>query len=184
MQKVGAAGLDGVPIADLIHGELTGPGGPRHVGVQLGLRDIHGIVWIGLQAGGPRTAHRDSVQTHIRPGQKPNPSGLGSVLLYTTPKLAGIQWDEHGDGCMHKSGGGGIHDQEPPFPVWLRLVRHGDTFSGYTSGDGEHWGDPWSTDPVPGLADAMDIGIAAGTIDQVPALVELEDFALELEDIG
>jgi len=34
------------------------------------------------------------------------------------------------------------------------------------------------------LADAMDIGIAAGTIDQVPALVELEDFALELEDIG
>ncbi|HJP32435.1 MAG TPA: right-handed parallel beta-helix repeat-containing protein [Candidatus Latescibacteria bacterium] len=124
------------------------------------------------------------VRNDLSRSHETEPGSLGSVLLYTTPKLAGIQWDEHGDGCMHKSGGGGIHDQEPPFPVWLRLVRHGDTFSGYTSGDGEHWGDPWSTDPVPGLADAMDIGIAAGTIDQVPALVELEDFALELEDIG
>ena len=30
----------------------------------------------------------------------------------------------------------------------------------------------------------MDIGMAAGTIDQVPTLVILEDFTLELEDIG
>ncbi len=96
-----------------------------------------------------------------------------------------------------------------PFPVWLKLVRHGDTFTGYTSyaksnarlrlsarnnaqpaptyrglrlSDGMNWGYPKHSVQIPGLADVMDIGIAAGTIDQIPALVFLEDFTLEVED--
>ncbi len=105
---------------------------------------------------------------------------LGSVLMYATPKLSGIQWDEFGDGCMHKMGGSHIHESKN-FPVWLKLVRHGDTFTGYVSYDGINWGKPMHTSPVPGLADAMDIGMATGTIDQIPSLVVLENFALDVE---
>ncbi|MFX1355271.1 MAG: hypothetical protein ACFFGP_15055, partial [Promethearchaeota archaeon] len=111
-----------------------------------------------------------------------DPGSLGSVLIYTTPKLTGIQWDEFGDGCMHKGDDRHVHAAKNPFPVWLKLMRHGNTFTGYTSYDGVNWEDPKHSGPVPGLADVMDIGMAAGTIDQVPALVVLEDFTLEVED--
>jgi len=110
------------------------------------------------------------------------PGSPGSVLMYATPKLTGIQWDEFGDGCMHKGGDRHFHEKENPFPVWLKLVRHGDTFTGYTSYDGVNWEKPKYSRPIPGLANVMDIGMAAGTIDQIPALVALEDFTLEVED--
>jgi len=110
------------------------------------------------------------------------PGSLGSVLMYTTPKLSGIQWDEFGDGCMHKVGDRSIYETKNPFPVWLKLVRHGDTFTGYTSYDGVNWGEPKHSGMVPGLADVMDIGMAAGTIDQIPVPVVLEDFTLDIED--
>lgn len=108
---------------------------------------------------------------------------LGSVLMYTTPKLSGIQWDEFGDGCMHKMGGSNIHERNNLFPIWLRLIRHGDTFTGYISHDGINWEKPMHTSPVPYLADVMDIGMAAGTIDQIPSLVILENFELDIEQI-
>jgi hypothetical protein len=110
------------------------------------------------------------------------PGSPGSVLMYATPKLTGIQWDEFGDGCMHKGGDRHFHEKENPFPVWLKLVRHGDTFTGYTSYDGVNWEKLRYSGAIPGLANVMDIGMAAGTIDQIPALVVLEDFRLEVKD--
>lgn len=110
------------------------------------------------------------------------PGSLGSVLMYATPKLTGVQWDEFGDGCMHKGGDRHFHEKEDPFPVWLKLVRHGNTFAGYTSCDEVNWGKPKYSSVIPHLANVMDIGMAAGTIDQIPALVVLEDFTLEVED--
>ncbi|MBM3240616.1 right-handed parallel beta-helix repeat-containing protein [Candidatus Poribacteria bacterium] len=124
------------------------------------------------------------VRNDIAKSHETEPGSLSSVLMYTTPKLSGFQWDEFGDGCMHKCGDRSIYETENPFPVWLKLVRHGDTFTGYTSCDGVNWGEPKHSTPIPGWADAMDIGMAAGTIDQVPALVVLEDFTLEVEDEG
>ena len=112
------------------------------------------------------------------------PGSSGSVLLYTTPKLFGLQWDEYGDGCMHKGGNGSLYETENPFPVWLKLIRHGNTFTGYISYDGVNWVHPKHSAPIPDLAAVMDIGMAAGTIDQIPALVVLEDFTLEVEDDG
>ena len=106
----------------------------------------------------------------------------GSVLLYATPKLSGVQCDEFADGCMHKGGNRHVYEKEDSLPVWLKLVRHGNTFTGYTSYDGVNWENPMHTGPVPDLADVMDIGMAAGTIDQIPALVVLEDFTLEVAD--
>lgn len=110
------------------------------------------------------------------------PGSSGSVLLYATPKLSGMQCDEFADGCMHKGGNRHVYEKEAPFPVWLKLVRHGNSFTGYTSYDGVNWENPKYSGPVPGLADVMDIGMAAGTIDQIPALVVLEDFTLEVAD--
>jgi hypothetical protein len=124
------------------------------------------------------------VRNDIAKSHETEPGSLSSVLMYTTPKLSGFQWDEFGDGCMHKCGDRSIYETENPFPVWLKLIRHGDTFTGYTSYDGVNWGEPKHSTPIPGSTDAMDIGMAAGTIDQIPALVVLEDFTLEVEDEG
>ena len=66
------------------------------------------------------------------------PGSLGSVLIFTTPKLSGIQWDEFGDDCMHQAGDRQIRESINPFPVWLKLARHGDAFTGYTSYDGQN----------------------------------------------
>ena len=41
------------------------------------------------------------VRNDIAKSHETEPGSLGSVLMYTTPKLSGIQWDEFGDGCMH-----------------------------------------------------------------------------------
>jgi len=124
------------------------------------------------------------IRNDIAKSYETEPGSLGSVLMFTTPKLSGIQWDEFGDGCMHKVGDRSRYETEVPFPVWIKLVRCGDTFTGYTSHDGVNWSEPKHTGAVPGLADVMDIGMAAGTIDQIPALVVLEDFTLEVEDEG
>jgi hypothetical protein len=121
------------------------------------------------------------LRNDISKSHETEPGSLGSVLIYTTPKLSGIQWDEFGDGCMHKMGDSHIHEKNT-FPVLLKLVRHGDTFTGYTSYDGVNWEKPIHTSPIPDLADVMDIGMAAGTIDQIPAFVVLEDFTLDVED--
>ena len=112
------------------------------------------------------------------------PGSPGSVLMYTTPRLTGMQWDEFGDGCMHKMAGRRMHETEDVFPVWLKLARHGSTFTGYTSYDGVDWVHPVHSTPIPGVADAMDVGMAAGSIDQVPALVVLEEFTLGVEEEG
>lgn len=121
------------------------------------------------------------LRNDISKSHETEPGSLGSVLIYTTPKLSGIQWDEFSDGCMHKMGESHIHEKNT-FPVLLKLVRHGDTFTGYTSYDGVNWEKPIHTSPIPGLADVMDIGMAAGTIDQIPTFVVLEDFTLDVED--
>jgi hypothetical protein len=43
---------------------------------------------------------------------------------------------------MHKMGESHIHERKNPFPIWLRLIRHGDTFAGYISHDGVNWEKP------------------------------------------
>lgn len=105
---------------------------------------------------------------------------LGSVLMFATPGRVGMHWDEHGDGCMHKAKS---RNRAPTdgAPIWIRLVRHGNSFSGYASDDGEHWTESGHTEPIPGLAEAVDIGLAAGGPDQRVYDVNFEDFTLEVE---
>ncbi|MBC7320102.1 hypothetical protein H5T89_05620, partial [bacterium] len=114
------------------------------------------------------------------------PGSLGSVLVFITPKVAGVHWDEFGDGCMHQAGSSIKLRYEPTenSPIWIRLVRHGNSFTGYISYDGREWIKLRDTKPVPGLAEEMDIGLAAGTIDRRPSLAVFKDFTLELEEEG
>ncbi len=105
---------------------------------------------------------------------------LGSVLLFVSPGRAGMDWDEHGDGCMHKASSQN-HPRYEPVPMWLRLVRHGDSFSGYVSYDGVHWTVERHTGDIPGIKEAVHLGLAAGAPDEKPYKVWFEDFELEVE---
>jgi len=109
------------------------------------------------------------------------PGSVGSVLVFTTPGRAGMQWDEFGDGCMHKASSENL-PENMNFPVWLKLVRHGDSFSGYISLDGENWTIERHTGPIPGIAGAVDLGLAAGSDNQVPYRVEFEEWWIEVEE--
>jgi len=126
------------------------------------------------------------VRNDISKSYETEPGSKGEVLMFTTPKLAMIHWDRYGDGCMHQVGSREkrVHEKENPFPLWIRLERRGDTFVGFISYDGKDWIKPRYAAPIAGIADTVDVGIAAGTIDQRPSLVILEDFKLEVEDIG
>jgi len=109
------------------------------------------------------------------------PGSLGSVFYFTTPGRTGIEWDEFGDGCMHKASSQN-HPKTNTYPMWLKLVRHGNSFSGYISYDGVTWTNPRHTNPVPGIAETIDLGLAAGSCDQRVYTVEFEDFKIQVED--
>jgi regulation of enolase protein 1 (concanavalin A-like superfamily) len=106
---------------------------------------------------------------------------LGSFLLFSTTKRCGAQWDEFGNGCMHntKSKNYGV---ESPIPVWLKLVRHGNSFSGYYSFDNKTWILSRESGEIPGLAPVMDIGLAGGSNDQRVGKVVFEEFQVWVED--
>ncbi len=105
---------------------------------------------------------------------------LGSFLMFSTPKREGAQWDEFGDGSMHNTKSRNYKVDKPP-PVWLKLIRHGDRFTGYYSFDGKIWMLSRESGPIPGLAKTMDIGLAAGTNDQRPSKVMFQNFNLKVE---
>ena len=107
-------------------------------------------------------------------------SNLGSMLMFTTTKRSGAQWDEFGNGCMHNSRSKN-YGVDNPLPVWLKLTRHGNSFTGYYSFDGKTWIISRESGDIPGLAKKMDIGLAGGANDQKISTVIFEEFKLEVE---
>jgi regulation of enolase protein 1 (concanavalin A-like superfamily) len=110
-----------------------------------------------------------------------SPGSKGSVLMFTTPGRAGIQWDEFGGGCMHKADSQNL-PEEFSFPLWLKLERHGNSFSGAISYDGETWINSKHTKEIPGLNLSINLGVAAGSCDQIPYWVEFEDLKIIVEN--
>jgi regulation of enolase protein 1 (concanavalin A-like superfamily) len=105
----------------------------------------------------------------------------GSFLMFSTPKRHGAQWDEFGDGSMHNSRSFN-YTSNHPFPLWLRMVRHGDRLSGYYSFDGKNWILSRESGNIAGIAHTLDIGLAAGSNDQKPSMVRFEDFEVFVEE--
>ncbi len=107
------------------------------------------------------------------------PGSKGSVLLFGTPGRAGIQYDEFANGCMHKASSQNLPEHSKT-PIYLKLVRHGNNFSGYISLDGKNWIIEKQTTEVPGLNEAVDIGLAAGGPDTRQYTVVFKDWKIEV----
>jgi regulation of enolase protein 1 (concanavalin A-like superfamily) len=60
------------------------------------------------------------------------------------------------------------------------MVRHGNSFSGYISLDGKNWIIERHTTDIPGIADAIDLGLAAGGPDKQQYQVEFRDWKIEI----
>ena len=105
----------------------------------------------------------------------------GSVLMFSTPGRAGIEYDEFGNGCMHKAASENLPENSPT-PIWVKLERHGDRFTGYVSLDGINWIIKRQTNQIPGIEKAVDLGLAAGSPDQKQYTVEFTDWKIKVED--
>lgn len=108
------------------------------------------------------------------------PGSKGSVLMFGTTGRAGIHYDEFGDGCMHKAASENI-PEDIDVPIWIKLIRHGNSFTGYISYDGENWQVERRTNDIPGLNSTIDIGLAAGSCDKNQYWAEFRDFKIEVE---
>ena len=107
----------------------------------------------------------------VQPGSK------GSVLVFGTPGRAGIEYDEFANGCMHKASSQNLPENSKT-PIFLKMVRHGNSFSGYISQDGKNWIIERHTSDIPGIAEAVDLGLAAGGPDKQQYWVEFTDWKI------
>jgi hypothetical protein len=109
----------------------------------------------------------------VQPGSK------GSFLVFGTPGRAGVEYDEFANGCMHKASSQNLPENSKP-PLYLKMVRHGNSFSGYISLDSKNWIIERHTADIPGVAEAIDLGLAAGGPDKRQYWVEFTDWKIEV----
>lgn len=109
----------------------------------------------------------------VQPGSK------GSFLVFGTPGRGGIEYDEFANGCMHKAASQNLPENSKP-PIYLKIVRHGNSFSGSVSLDGVNWIIERHAEDIPGIAESVDLGLAAGGPDKRQYTVEFEEWKIEV----
>jgi len=106
-----------------------------------GAADSFHFVWRPWHGDGPITARvvryqRRDMWTKVGVMARAS-EGAGAKfadVLVTPDRGAEMQWRAEGDGETRTT------DQAPsPAPFWVRLVRAGDTLTGFVSPDGRHW---------------------------------------------
>jgi len=151
------------------------------------LKQLEGdfIATVKIRSFGPRTSewYRSGlfVRNDLSQSFDVDRGSLGSVLMFSTPGRAGIEYDEFGNGCMHKAASENLPENSAT-PIWIRLERHGDRFTGYISLDGQKWIIKRQTNQIPGIGKAIDLGLAAGAPDQKQYTVEFEDWKVKVEE--
>ena len=80
---------------------------------------------------------------------------------------------------MHKASSQNL-PEDLEFPIWLKLVRHGNQFTGSISLDGLTWINELRSNDIPGLAEAIDLGLAAGAPDKKQYWVEFKDWEIKV----
>jgi cytochrome c len=108
-----------------------------------------------------------------QPGRSP---GYAAMTLRPGP---GFEWlrDGDGNGTLDASTSGG----STSYPAWVRLVRDGDSYTGYWSKDGENFtavGDPVT---LPNAASVQDVGLVV-TAHNAAATSEVEFSGWTLDD--
>ena len=87
-------------------------------------------------------------------------SSPGYAMVAVTPgNGCAFQWDGTGGGQLNQSATTG----DSVYPMWLKLVRSGSTFTGYCSTDGSAWTEVGSA-TVPGTAATGDLGVFASAV--------------------
>ncbi|MDP4285170.1 MAG: hypothetical protein Q8891_12150 [Bacteroidota bacterium] len=149
------------------------------------LKGIKGdfIATVKINQFGPRTHEwfRSGlfVRNDISKSFDVQPGSKGSVLVFGTPGRAGIEYDEFANGCMHKASSQNLPENSHT-PIYLKIVRHGNSFSGYISLDGKNWIIERHTADIPGIAEAIDLGLAAGGPDKQQYWVEFTDWKIKV----
>lgn len=142
------------------------------------------VATVKISSFGPRTSewYRSGlfVRNDISQSFDVDRGSLGSVLMFSTPGRAGIEYDEFGNGCMHKAASENLPENSKT-PIWIKLERHGNRFTGYVSLDGSKWIIKRQTNMIPGLHEAIDLGLAAGAPDQKQYRVEFSDWQIKIE---
>jgi len=123
------------------------------------------------------------VRNDLRKSFDTGNASLGAVLWFVTPGRVGMNWDRYGDGAMHWASSEN-HPRMEPYPMWLKLVRHGNRFSGFVSYDGVQWTISRQTEEIPGVAEAVHLGLAAGSCDEKSYTVEFADLQVSVEKEG
>ncbi len=119
------------------------------------------------------------VRNNISQSFDVQPGSKGSFLVFGTPGRAGVEYDEFANGCMHKAASQNLPENSRP-PIYLKMVRHGNSFSGYISLDGQNWIIERHTADIPGIAESIDLGLAAGGPDKRQYRVEFADWKVEV----
>jgi ABC-type transport system involved in multi-copper enzyme maturation permease subunit len=158
-------GPGGVPVQDVFyfgHQPVTGNGT-----ITVQLMSLTGQFIVGTGNGAFRLAP-GGLQPWSKAGiiikQNTTQGSAYAAMMVTGSNGVRMQWD-----YLHDTPGlaGRVSASSPR---WLRLVRDGDTISGYDSADGTHW-TLVGTATLPGLTSTMQAGLfAAGTsIESYPA---------------
>jgi ABC-type transport system involved in multi-copper enzyme maturation permease subunit len=151
-------GPGGVPVQDVFyfaHQPVTGNGT-----ITVEMTSLTGQFIVGTSNGGFQTAP-GGLQPWSKAGiiikENTSPGSAYAAMMVTGSNGVRMQWDYVNDtpglsGSVSASS-----------PRWLRLVRDGDTITGYDSADGTHW-TPAGTATLPGLTSTVQAGLfAAGT---------------------
>ena len=80
---------------------------------------------------------------------------------------------------MHKADSENL-PENVRFPIWLKLVRHGNQFTGSISLDGTTWINQKTSVDLPGLQKTIDLGLAAGAPDQKAYTVLFSDWMVKV----